>query len=134
MKFSSLLPISLLACTLLAGCAGYSPGKNTIGADRAAVTARMGKPAHDVQLAEGIRLVYPRGPYGRHTYFVDLNSQGLVTRWEQVLTEENFKRIQPNQTKAASIRVLPAAMPLLTYKLPMMLIGNQVTSPLLSRA
>jgi hypothetical protein len=61
----------------------------------------MGKPAQDVQLTEGSRLVYPRGPYGRHTYFVDLNSQGLVTRWEQVLAEENFKRIQPNQTKAA---------------------------------
>jgi hypothetical protein len=101
MKLAFLLPISLFACTLLTGCAGYSPGKNIIGADRAAVTALMGKPAQDVQLTEGSGRVWRRGPYGSHTYFVELNRQGLVTRWEQVLAEENFKRIQPNQTKAA---------------------------------
>lgn len=91
---------SLFAVTFLVGCAGYSPGKAIVGKDRAAVIALMGKPAAEQNIAAGSRLVYPRGPYGRHTYFVDIDEKGMVTRWEQVLNEENFKRIHPNATEA----------------------------------
>jgi hypothetical protein len=92
--------LGTLFCALLTGCAGYSPGKAIVGKDRAAVIALMGKPTAEQHTILGSRLVYPRGPYGRHTYFVDIDKQGIVTRWEQVLTEENFKRIQPNMTEA----------------------------------
>jgi hypothetical protein len=100
MKLFPALP-GFIVCALLAGCAGYSPGPQVIGKDQAFVVTLMGEPAARQSLSGGYRLVYPRGPYGRHTYFVDLNEQGRVIQWEQVLTEENFKRIEPGNTQAA---------------------------------
>ena len=95
-----LLPTSLVIYGFFAGCAGYGPSKEMVGKDRAAVIAAMGQPAAQQALGQGSRLVYPRGPYGRHTYFVDLNPEGVVTGWQQVLTEERFKQVQPGKTAA----------------------------------
>lgn len=92
--------IGVIALTFLGACAGYGPDKNLSGKDRAAVIALMGEPAADQKTASGSRLIYPRGPYGRHTYFVELNKDGQVIRWEQVLTEKNFKLISPGKSKA----------------------------------
>lgn len=95
----SLCLIVIAASLLLSGCAGYSPGKELAGADRDVVIEQMGPPTAETQLESGSRLVYARGPYGRHTYFVDINADGTVQRWEQVLTEENFKRITAGMPK-----------------------------------
>ncbi len=40
-------------------------------------------------------MIYPRGPFGKHTFFVYLNRDGFMEHWAQVLNEKNFERITP---------------------------------------
>src|SRR5688572_13494017 len=76
---------------LLGGCAGYSPGQLAAGTPVSDVVARMGEPTGQYTLADGARrLEFARGPSGRHTYMIDVDAQGRVTRWQQVLTEQMF--------------------------------------------
>jgi len=78
----------------LAGCAGYSPRGVTPGMPADEVIARMGRPTGEHRLADGTRrLEFARGPYGKHTYMVDLDAQDRVLRWQQVLTEAVFNAI-----------------------------------------
>ena len=51
-------------------------------------------------------LHFPRGPAGSHTYFVYLDDNDRVLRWEQVLTEDRFNSIQPGMTKDQIIQIL----------------------------
>ena len=44
-------------------------------------------------------LEYPRGPMGKETYFVTIGADGRFRRIEQVLTEENFRKVQPGMTR-----------------------------------
>ncbi len=60
---------------------------------RAAVITQMGQPDQDRLTEGGSRLEFPRGPYGRHTWFVYFDAAGRASRAEQVLTEQNFMRI-----------------------------------------
>ena len=82
-----------LSCLALAACAGYFPPSTAVGMGRAELLAVMGPPDMEAPLATGSRLEFPRGPYGKHTWFVYLDAAGTVTRTEQVLTKENFARI-----------------------------------------
>jgi len=82
------------ACGLLAGCAGYDPGPLMPGATLAAVTERMGAPTGEFPLPDGgKRLEYARGPMGKHTYMLDVDAQGRLGGWQQVLTEARFNAI-----------------------------------------
>ena len=81
--------------TLLSACAGYAPEARLAGQDRAAIVMRMGAPSLELPGADGGTLVYARGPYGRHTYFITLDSQGRALHWEQRLTENHFAQIRP---------------------------------------
>jgi hypothetical protein len=60
---------------------------------KAELIAIMGPPEMERGLATGSRLEFPRGPYGKDTWFVYLDAAGVVTQTEQVLTTENFARI-----------------------------------------
>jgi len=55
----------------------------------------MGQPSTELTTQEGKVMMYPRGPFGKHTYFVYLNPDDKVERWTQVLDEKNFARIKP---------------------------------------
>jgi hypothetical protein len=90
---------SMLPCLLLAACSGYAPPDAVIGMSRDEVLLRMGKPDMESQLNQGRRLEFPRGPFGRHTWFVYLDGNGKVNRSEQVLTEQNFSLINPDMTQ-----------------------------------
>ncbi|MEY2619639.1 MAG: hypothetical protein RL522_2641 [Pseudomonadota bacterium] len=79
----------------LAACAGYAPTRDLQGADKARVLQVMGKPSLVLPQPTGERLVYARGPQGFHTYFVDLDAQGRMVRWEQRLTDPIFNQITP---------------------------------------
>lgn len=82
------------AAAVLAGCAGYSPGDLAPGTPVSDVMARMGQPTNQYPQPDGSRrLEYARGPYGKHTYMIDVNPQGQVTGWQQVLTEKNFEAL-----------------------------------------
>lgn len=92
----SLLGIVLAAS--LAGCASYAPRADLPGQNRASLIAQMGPPERE-SAADGLKkLHYPRGPAGSHTYFVYLDDNDQVVRWEQVLKEERFNLIRPGMT------------------------------------
>jgi hypothetical protein len=88
--------VVLLAATLLlSACAGYAPNNGMLGNSREQVIQVMGQPSTELTTPEGRVMQYPRGPFGKHTYFVYLNSDDEVMRWTQVLDEKNFARIEP---------------------------------------
>ena len=89
-SFVSLL-IGLALC--LAGCTTLPPKQEDIGLGVTAFTQKYGVPSSVTQTNTGQRLVYRLGPFGEETYFVDANANGVVVAWQQVLTEENFKKI-----------------------------------------
>jgi len=90
-----LLPLVLV----LSGCVGYGPPADWTGWTAAQIEARMGPPQTRRPLDGGVRLEYPRGPAGRHTWFIDLDREGRVMRAEQVLTVPNFSRIVPGMSQ-----------------------------------
>ncbi len=84
-----------LFIAVLTGCASYAPNSSIMGLSREQVIARLGSPDPDIPGQNPGRLDFPRGPMGKHTYFVYFNDQGKVIRFEQVLTEERFSQIVP---------------------------------------
>jgi outer membrane protein assembly factor BamE (lipoprotein component of BamABCDE complex) len=81
------------------GCAArYGPQSLPQGATVAEITATLGAPTARHSRAGGERLEYARGPYGKHTYMLDLDAQGRLARWEQVLTEPQFNAIRAGMT------------------------------------
>lgn len=95
-RFHHLTMAAALASTLLAGCATYTPHAVRPGMSADEVVAAMGRPnARHAQPGGGSRLEYARGPAGLHTYMVDLDAQGRVVGWEQVLDEAHFNAINP---------------------------------------
>ena len=73
-----------------------TPGQST----EADVRRWMGQPEMIWEESDGSRtLEYPRGPMGKETYFVTIGADGRFRRIEQVLTEENFRKVQPGMTR-----------------------------------
>lgn len=96
--FHSVLLSSLLAFT---ACSSYAPSSDLAGMTQDQILARMGTPETQRPLEGGaIRLEYPTGPYGHHTWFVDVDATGKVLRAQQVLTEQNFNQIVPGMAQA----------------------------------
>ena len=84
-----------IGALLLAACAGYAPSNVHTGDSADAVSKSMGAPTARYTLPQGgTRLEFARGPYGKHTYMVDLDAQGRVIAWHQVLTEPNFESVR----------------------------------------
>lgn len=85
---------------LVAACAGYGPGGVKVGQTAAEVAQSMGQPTGRYSRPDGgQRLEYARGPYGKHTYMIDLDSAGRVTHATQVLEEFIFERVKPGATR-----------------------------------
>jgi hypothetical protein len=96
----------LLPCLLLGACTGYAPPDSVTGMSREDLVLRMGQPDLERRLGAGSRLEFPRGPYGKHTWFVDLDAAGKAIRAEQVLTEKNFSLIDVGMTQLAVRQLL----------------------------
>lgn len=93
------------ALAALAGCTGYSPQGLQAGRGEAQVRQHMGEPTGRHALPGGAtRLEYARGPMGRHTYMIDLDAQGRLLQWEQVLDAWNFAQLSPGLPKAEVLR------------------------------
>lgn len=89
------------AVLLAAGCASPFQGYNIQpGTPREAVLTRMGPPARIIRLDSGERLQYSLQPFGQYAWMVDLDAGGKVVRARQVLTANEFNRIQPGWTRA----------------------------------
>lgn len=89
----------LLCLPLLPACSGYAPPGTLAGMSREEVVARMGPPDLERRLDAGSRLEFPRGPYGKHTWFVYFDAADRAIRAEQVLTEQNFMRVKPGMAQ-----------------------------------
>lgn len=96
------MPAAIVRCVLaasvcaVAACSSYGPGSLRPGQTAAEVEADMGPATGRHPRPEGgVRLEFARGPFGKHTWMVDLDSAGRVQRWEQVLTELNFELVAP---------------------------------------
>lgn len=94
------LAACLLVAAALAACAGYAPSSALIGRSADDVAREIGPPTGRYTLPDGTtRLEYARGPYGKETYMIDLDSAGRVARVDQVLTENNFNAIRPGESR-----------------------------------
>jgi len=102
--------LSLSAVVALAGCAG--PGVTPLpnGADQAAVTGAWGAPTGRYGLpGGGTRLEYATGPFGRHTWMVDLDDAGRLKATEQVLDDRHLQAVQgqlPGMSRDELLRTL----------------------------
>jgi hypothetical protein len=100
-----LLPwICLLS--LLQACSSYAPPDALAGISREALVARMGPPDMERRTDTGTRLEFPRGPFGKHTWFIYFDAQGRAIRSEQVLTEQNFSRVEAGMAQDDVRRLL----------------------------
>lgn len=94
MKTMPALAAGLLAA-LLAGCASLAPALPAPGDAEAEVLRRLGPPtARHALPAGGTRLEYATGPYGRHTWMVDLDAAGRVRAVDQVLDQAHLAAFQ----------------------------------------
>ena len=90
---------SWLLLPLLTACSSYAPPANLSNITKDELIAKMGAPDKVRQLKGKTRLEFPRGPMGKHTWFVYLDAAGRAIRSEQVLTEQNFNRINPGMAQ-----------------------------------
>jgi hypothetical protein len=92
---------------MLAACASYSPRDVRVGQTAEDVMQQLGEPTGRYKLAQGgTRLEYARGPYGKHTFMIDLDAQGRVTGWQQVLTEKNFASVRTGMAQEELLATL----------------------------
>lgn len=73
-----------LCLALLAGCAGM-PERIGVGAPRAEIEQRLGRPTAEYPLPDGRRLQYSRQPAGQQVYNLDLDAGGRLRQMEQVM-------------------------------------------------
>ncbi|MDO8717674.1 MAG: hypothetical protein Q7K20_01635 [Polaromonas sp.] len=83
---------SFALALLLAGCASFSA--LAPGASREEVVARYGTPSRVLPLSAGTRLQYSRQPAGQTAVMVDLDAAGRVVAVRQVLTAQEFSKIE----------------------------------------
>ena len=95
----------LAAAALLAGCATpFGAWDIAPGTPREQVIARAGQPVRVLALAGGgQRLQYTLQPLGHYAWMVDLDAAGKVVSARQVLTAENFYRIEPGKWTRADV-------------------------------
>jgi hypothetical protein len=102
-----LRPLLFAATLALTACAAYGPSGLATGSTEAEVIKKMGSPTGQRSLPEGgKRLEFARGPSGFHTFMLDFDAQGRLQRWDQVLTEENFAKIQPGMDQSDVLALL----------------------------
>ena len=96
------LAVLLTACTAYQRY-GLKPGASTA----ADVQRSMGAPALEFSNPDGSRqLAYVTSPMGTDTFMVFVNKDGVLDRIEQVLTDDQFYRIQTGKTTREELQRL----------------------------
>jgi hypothetical protein len=89
----SILSMVAAAC-LLSACASVTPSRLAVGTPLTDAVRGLGPATFEYALPNaGKRLEYAGGTYGKHTWMLDFNAQGALTRSEQVLTEGRFNQV-----------------------------------------
>ncbi|MEI8169597.1 MAG: hypothetical protein WCG50_07970 [Rhodoferax sp.] len=91
---------------LLPACSSYAPPAALVGMSREALVAQMGHPDTERKVDGGSRLEFPRGPLGKQTWFVYFDATGRAIRAEQVLTEQNFNRVDVGMAQDEVLKLL----------------------------
>ena len=100
-----LLWLSLLAG--LSACAVLQPRLAKPGQSEAEMLATMGQPTSRYAMDGGRqRVEYAKGPQGRVTWMVDLDSAGRITAVQQVLTPSNFASVSHGMSRDELLRLL----------------------------
>ena len=94
------------AAILLGACVSYAPSDHIVGQHRTQVVQILGHPSTELQNLDGDVMIYPRGPLGKHTYFIYLNQEAVAVRWEQVLEEKNFAKVNQGMSQDQVIRLI----------------------------
>jgi hypothetical protein len=105
----SLFPVagSVAALIALGGCAtSYGPQALKTGASVDEVKAMLGAPTGQYASDGGERIEYARGPYGKHTYMLDMDARGHLVRWQQVLSEDRFNALKVGASRDDVLRTL----------------------------
>lgn len=97
----SLWSCLLICLLLLPACTSYAPPNALAGMSQEEVVARMGPPDRQRSIGAGTRLEFPRGPFGKQTWFVYFDAAGRASRAEQVLTEHYFGRVDVGMAQDA---------------------------------
>ncbi len=94
------LAMSLISTMLaMMGCDRVATGELQVGQSTVAdLKAKMGEPFAVVKDGDREIWEYPLGPEGVKTYRMTVNAQGVLEKIDQILTDENFKRIVAGMT------------------------------------
>ncbi len=113
-------PYWFASVLLFAGCASYSGGTLKPGeATLADVERVMGPPAMRWPGADGsLKIAYPRGPHGYHTWMVRLAPDGKLRDIRNVLEPESFNTIRPGMTQDEVLLALGPSQPHWTQRFP----------------
>jgi len=108
LNLNGVLAMGLISTLLLAvGCDRVATGELQAGQSTVAdLKLKLGEPASVNREGDKEIWEYPLGPEGTRTYMILVNTQGTVEKIDQVLTEANFKRIQPGMTITEVRRIL----------------------------
>jgi outer membrane protein assembly factor BamE (lipoprotein component of BamABCDE complex) len=100
--------LSGLAVVLLTACDGINLGTLQPGlSTEQDVRAAMGEPTMEWQDADGtVTWEYPRTPYGVVNYMIVFDPDRRLREVRQVLTEENFARVEAGMTREQIRRLL----------------------------
>jgi hypothetical protein len=92
-------PVAAVLAGLVSACTSYGTGSLRGGETAGEVLKDMGPPTGRYPLpGGGSRLEFARGPFGKHTFMVDLDADGHVRHWDQVLREDLFNQVVPGMT------------------------------------
>lgn len=101
------LATRLVAAAALTACTSYAPVGVAPGHSADKVARALGPPTGRYALPGGrSRLEYARGPYGKHTWMIDLDAADRVRSVEQVLTEPKFATLAPGMTREQVLTAL----------------------------
>jgi outer membrane protein assembly factor BamE (lipoprotein component of BamABCDE complex) len=118
MQAVNLLLVALLAVVLVA-CDQQKIAKLEEGlSTEADVRKQFGEPVTVVKNADGSMVMeYPRQPEGQTNYFIGIGADGKMSSLRQVLTPQNFAKIQPGMDKTQVRDVLGRPAKTQSYEL-----------------
>jgi SmpA / OmlA family len=118
--FKKVVVLGLLASLLgLAGCDPQRISELEEGvSSEADVRARFGEPERVWDGANGVRIFeYNRQPAGHKNYMISIGTDGKMASLRQVLTPENFAKVQPGMMMEDVRKMLGKPMKVMPYEL-----------------
>jgi hypothetical protein len=100
-------PLLLIVALGIAACAGPGRTPPAPGDSIDTVKRKLGAPTATYRAGQGQVLEYATGPMGQFTWMAQIDADGRLSRYEQVLTGETFATIRIDAaTKADVLRTI----------------------------